>query len=240
MSKIEIGEKLDDLKSMNFEEKKDHLIEIKDPLIIGRIDSDHVDEFSRFVYHVYLHDYTEKNHWVPDESSLLDMIREDRQYFKYSAYVICSTEETGILGTFKVTKKNKNITFPIETEFGIQIDDLTHFEGLKVDDVWHFGRLAIDKEKIKKYNLNVSSMEILQRLLITSIRLLCDSVDNLIVTEIDYKVFRLLLKMGFNMEMIGRPKFYLGSITCPAIATAKDLMNWLECHENQPEGLSSL
>ena len=232
-----ISENVDNLKADHFENKKDQLIEIKDPLIINRIDANHVGEFSKFVYHVYLHDYTEKNHWIPDESSLRDMIKEDRNYFKYSAYIICSTEEAGILGTFKVTKKNRFITFPIETEFGIKLEDLTNFEGLKVDDVWHFGRLAIDKEKIKKYDLKISSVEILQRLLITSIRLLCDSADNLIVTEIDYKVFRLMLKMGFNMEMVGQPKFYLGSVTCPAVATARDLLNWLECHENQPEQL---
>ena len=218
--------------------KEDHFIEITDPLIIDTIDETHIDEFSKFVYHVYLHDYTSRNDWKPNDSSLQHMIEEDHQYFKYSFYIICSTKQTGILGTFKITKRDESLTFPIETDFGIKIDELTHFEGLKVDSVWHFGRLAVDKEKIKKYGLKVSSMEVFTRLLSTAIRLLGSSTDNLVVTEIDYKVLRLMLHDGLNMEIIGQPKFYLGSITCPAIVTSRDLYKWLERHENRRKNTS--
>ncbi len=215
------------------DKKEDHFIEITDPLIINTIDEAHINEFSEFVYHVYLHDYTSRNDWEPNDSSLQSMIEEDHQYFKYSFYIICSTKQAGILGTFKITKRNELLTFPIETDFGIKIDELTQFEGIKVDSVWHFGRLAVDKEKIRQYGLKVSSMEIFTRLLSTAIRLLGSSTDNLVVTEIDYKVLRFMLYDGLNMEIIGQPKFYLGSFTCPAIVTSNDLFKWLERNESK-------
>ena len=191
-----------------------------------------IEKFTSFIYQVYAKEYKEKYNWNPESSCYDEMIAEDRKYAPYANHYICYDQQAGIIGACRITKKSGDTVFPIETSFHVKLDYLLKGGFFDIHEVWHFGRLAIDKQKIREYNLPVSSREILSNLLFLSLSVVCRDKNNLLISEIDYNVFRLMNQLGINMEIVGMPKFYIGSNTFPAIVTAFDLSDWLKEHDD--------
>lgn len=203
-----------------------------DLLITELTEANEIQAFSRFVFNVYRSTYLEQYNWIPESTTQQLLEEEDLQYAPDSKFFACCTRNLEIIGTCRITKKNNYFTFPIETEFDINLEELINRLSLSVKEFWHFGRLAINKELLRKYSADSrSSIVLLKELLMTSFRIICRFESNLLIAETDSKVFRMLNQLGINVEMIGNPKNYMGSETLPTIVAASDLSHWSQLNK---------
>ena len=203
-------------------------------LIITEIKSIHdIKAFSRFVYNVYQKTYHQQYNWIPTCTAQSELEKEDLRYASDSRFFVCCTRTKEILGTCRITKKNDHLTFPIEDVFKININHLVKRLNLSIEEFWHLGRLSVDKDKLSMYSADPKSAAmIMKKLLMASFEVICRSTNNLLIAETDSKVFRMLNQIGINVEMIGLPRHYMGSITLPTIVLAKDLNLWACINKN--------
>lgn len=219
--------------NLEFGRKHDTLLKTTENLIIYQVGTDNVKEFTQFVYGVYAKDYKQKYGWEASQEELLEMMSED-QFYSPNAYFVAIKSLSGkTLGTVRLTKKaSKDIVFPIEKEFGIDVQELYDLEGNAPNDIWHCGRLAIDKDALKEENIQMNSIKLLKALLEYVGIVNTQKQYNVLTIEADESCYKLLKVLGTNIQIVGDGKEYLGSMTYPAAVFYKDAKVWCDKHLN--------
>ncbi|OJJ20477.1 hypothetical protein BKI52_18645 [marine bacterium AO1-C] len=191
---------------------------------VGRKD---IAKYSEFVYNVYVDNYSKRDGWVPEEGELQYMIDEDNKQFDHSVYFAFRTPDGRFVGGSKVTNiTQSSLEFPIQTEFGYDLNQFFSNENVPVNNFWHLGRVAIDKHVLKDVNSDVKSNYIIKRLLLECSRTVSQIKDNTIVAEVDALAYRICRVTGLNMRKMGEGKNYLGSFTYPAYILYSDMKHF--------------
>jgi hypothetical protein len=212
----------------------DTLLQVQDNLIVYQVAKQNLADFTKFVFNVYAKDYQQKYGWESSQDDLQYMLNEDEQYADESVFIAVKSLSGKIIATVRLSHKaNPNIKFPIETEFGITVQDLYPEKGVKPNEIWHCGRLAIDKDIIKEENININTVKILKMLIYYIGDIAFQKSDNILVSESDHTSYKLMRALGFNMRIVGDGFDYLGSMTYPTMTSAKDYHAW---YQNQKKG----
>lgn len=209
---------------------EDKYVASYDGLSLYQIGKQNLFEFSDYVFGLYAYHYFKKYSWYPSPDDHLNMRKSDQEQFEDSVYFGFKGACQNLLGTIKATRKRKDVLFPIEYEFNINVENIINQRELKVNEVWHLGRLAIDSKEVKKQQLQISSRQIIRYLLIHSFEVINLTPDNLIIAESDVLIYKIFRELGVNMQIVGDVKECLGSPTYPVIIT--DIGKWIEENTN--------
>jgi len=125
-----------------------------------------------------------------------------------------ATDNSGIIGSVKVTLWDEKTVLPIEKLFGIQVNKISR----EHHNIWHVGRFAISKS---------NGLLLLKQLLVKAISTICSDTNSLMVAECDKKFVKGLSLMGLKTEALAPSIFYLGSETIPVFSTYEWLNNFL-------------
>ncbi|MEO1051139.1 MAG: hypothetical protein AAFX87_10960 [Bacteroidota bacterium] len=213
--------------------REDQLIHSQELISLHRIGKNSLHDFSRFVFDMYSYHYQKKYEWQPLQEDFEEAYHEDISQFDDSVYFAFKDMDGKILGTIKTTLRQNDLTFPIEKDFNINIEDFVNRSNWQVDQVWHLGRLAIDSYTLRGMQLSMTSKEMFRQLLIHSLSVINHQPGNLMIAESDVLIYRLFHELGVNMQIIGDVKDYMGSPTYPVVVTSEDLESWLTQNEHQ-------
>lgn len=86
--------------------------------------------------------------------------------------------------------------------------------------IWHVGRFAIKKQSSKH------ALMLLKRLMMHAIAPIIVCKDDIMLAEVDSKLFFSLRKMGIDIKKLGKPQYHIGSETIPAYANSSDLIHF--------------
>ncbi|MCK8522673.1 hypothetical protein M0D21_13900 [Aquimarina sp. D1M17] len=206
--------------------KNNQILEFKN-LVLSYIREKDVGEFSDFVFRLYRRHYRKKYGWEPSEEEYYGMKEEDIKRFFQSTCFAFKNNLNQIVGTIKVTYKLPADVFPIEDEFGIDLDTIINERGLKVNHIWHLGRLAIDSALLKKEKDIIPSTLLIRELIRQTFMIVNRNKNGLIVAESDALIYTIFRELGINMQKIGPVQDCLGSPTYPVIITGEDVKSWL-------------
>ena len=216
------------LEKVVFNIKEDQLLFKSSEIEVWQIGFNSLPAFVRCVFGVYSHVYLERYGSKLYENDYEKMLEEDKLYFSDSVYIGIRLGRPEIIGTIKVSRKT-DLLFPIETDFNINIRDIIREKNMKVCDFWHSGRLAIDKELLHKIAPSLNSLTILNYLLVYGFGAIVQgNIENVMITEVDSLVYKMLRSRGVGIENVGKGKFYLGSMTYASISAARDLKRWID------------
>ena len=207
---------------------QDICIDAYDSVMLHRIGRNNLAKFSEFVFQIYAHHYFKKYNWQPNPQELVEMHAKDQKHFGQSVYFGYKNQAEEFLGTIKATIKANGLSFPIEYEFGVNIQDIIRNKGLQVNEIWHLGRLAIDSNKIRTQKLPITSKQILRLLLINSLSVINRKPNSLMIAESDTHIYDVFHSLGINMQKVGACQECIGSPTYPVIVTGEDINAWLE------------
>lgn len=207
---------------------QDVCITMHDSVALYQIGHHNLPKFSQFVFEMYSYHYFKKYQWYPTIHDLYKMQQSDSEQFANSVYFGYKNSQQQILGTIKATRREKNIKFPIEYEFNVDIDQVIKEKELEVQEVWHLGRLAIDSNTLRGEKLPINSREMLRLLLINSLSVINHQSNNLMIAESDVLIYEIFHSMGINMQIVGDLRHCLGSPTYPVIVTGDDINAWLQ------------
>lgn len=207
---------------------QDVCISVHDPIALYQIGRSNLPKFSQFVFEMYSYHYFKKYQWYPTIHDLYKMQQSDQEQFDHSVYFGYKNAQQQILGTIKATRRKKNIKFPIEYEFNVNIDDVIKEKNLQVEEVWHLGRLAIDSNTLRSQESPINSREMLRLLLVKSLGVINHQPHNLMIAESDVLIYEIFHSMGINMQIVGDLRHCLGSPTYPVIVTGEDIDQWLQ------------
>ena len=207
---------------------QDLCITMHDSVALYRIGHNNLPKFSQFVFEMYSYHYFKKYQWYPTIHDLYKMQQSDSEQFANSVYFGYKNTQQQILGTIKATRREKEIKFPIEYEFNVNIDQVIEEKELEVQDIWHLGRLAIDSNTLRGEKLPVNSREMLRLLLVNSLTVINHQPNNLMIAESDVLIYEIFHSMGINMQIVGELRHCLGSPTYPVIVTGDDINLWLQ------------
>jgi hypothetical protein len=207
---------------------QDVCISVHDPIALYQIGRSNLPKFSQFVFEMYSYHYFKKYQWYPTIHDLYKMQQSDQEQFDHSVYFGYKNAQQQILGTIKATRRKKNIKFPIEYEFNVNIDDVIKEKNLQVEEVWHLGRLAIDSNTLRSQESPINSREMLRLLLVKSLGVINHQPNNLMIAESDVLIYEIFHSMGINMQIVGDLRHCLGSPTYPVIVTGEDINQWLQ------------
>lgn len=207
---------------------QDVCISVHDPIALYQIGRSNLPKFSQFVFEMYSYHYFKKYQWYPTIHDLYKMQQSDQEQFDHSVYFGYKNAQQQILGTIKATRRKKNIKFPIEYEFNVNIDDVIKEKNLQVEEIWHLGRLAIDSNTLRSQESPINSREMLRLLLVRSLSVINHQPHNLMIAESDVLIYEIFHSMGINMQIVGDLRHCLGSPTYPVIVTGEDINQWLQ------------
>ncbi len=192
---------------------------------IWQIGTDYVAAFTHMVVKIY-----RQLGWVKGVEECLKLYREDRYYAPYAIFVaICSKKNGDVVGTFRMTLKERGLHFPFETFFGVDIEQLCREIDMQPREVWHCGRIVVDKVKLQQLGYKKSDSFNLLRLMIYHMyRLGLGKGDNLFFGENFEKTQRLYNMLGFPMRPC-RVKEYLTVPVCASYMMTCDapMYDWL-------------
>lgn len=206
---------------------EDKFIYKKGELEFWQIGRRNLHQLTKFVYDVYDKIYSKKDWWVASAEDLKHMQDEDVIYFPYSIYFAFKLKGK-IVGTVKVTRRNDKLIFPIEEEFGININEELHSRKIETNEIWHWGRLAIDKDLLidSKGDI-VHSRKVLIPIIQETIKIITRKPENIVILELDSRINQVFKKLGINFKILGKEQMCLGSMTYPSYDTSDDLRNFL-------------
>lgn len=207
---------------------QDACISMHDSVALYQIGRNNLSKFSQFVFEMYSYHYFKKYQWYPTIHDLYKMQQSDYEQFDQSVYFGYKNSKQQILGTIKATRGDENISFPIEYEFNVDINQVIKEKNLKVNEVWHLGRLAIDSNTLRAQKLPIASKQMLRLLLINSLSVINHQPNNLMIAESDVLIYEIFHNLGINMQIVGELRHCLGSPTYPVIVTGEDIDNWLK------------
>lgn len=207
---------------------QDVCISMHDSVALYQIGRNNLSKFSQFVFEMYSYHYFKKYQWYPTIHDLYKMQQSDNEQFDQSVYFGYKNSEQQILGTIKATRGDENISFPIEYEFNVDINQVIEEKKLKVNEVWHLGRLAIDSNTLRAQKLPIASRQMLRLLLINSLSVINHQPNNLMIAESDVLIYEIFHNLGINMQVVGELRHCLGSPTYPVIVTGEDIDSWLK------------
>ncbi|EAY27956.1 hypothetical protein [Microscilla marina] len=211
--------------------QEDRVIECSEHLILYQLGQKNLEEYTEFVYNVYVDNYSKKHGWQSDEEELTYMKEEDAQQFSQSYYFAFRTHTGEMAGGVKITKQSPSLQFPIETEFGYNLQNYFQQANIPVNDIWHMGRLAIDKHVLANAGFSGSSLPILIKLLKQSFGAMVQHDDNILIGESDALAYRIYRTLGIKLQKMGEGKKYVGSLTYPVFAQASDINRWLHLYK---------
>ncbi|NQZ12719.1 MAG: hypothetical protein HRT35_36670 [Algicola sp.] len=198
-----------------------------DEVALYQIGHKNLTQFSAFVFESYAYHYSKKYHWHSTDHDLHLMQQSDQDQFHNSVHFEYKNAQHQTLGTIKATLKDDTVTFPIEYEFNIDINQLVEQLDIEVNEVWHLGRLAIDSNALRSQDLPFNGRQMMRQLLIHSLRVINHQSNNLMIAESDVLIFEIFKNFGINMQPIGDLQLCIGSPTYPVIITGRDINHWL-------------
>lgn len=205
----------------------DRLLKVQHGLKIYQIGKRNIKNFTKFVFGVYQKDYKKKYNWESSETELDMMLQEDLHYFQNSIFIAIKSNSGKIIGTIRLSRKTTtSLPFPIEKEFGIDINTLVPDQITSPSEVWHCGRLTIDKDVVKEEGIQINAIKLFNILLLYAIKISSKNANNILVFESDGLLYKLLKSLKINAQLIGEPKEYLGSKTYPLMVLGKDFQTW--------------
>lgn len=134
------------------------------------------------------------------------MLEEDKLYKDNSIIITVYNEDNEIQGTVRKIYSTDQDVLPIEREFDIDLLKIIK-NNLPIHNVCEIARFANKDNDIKALKI------LLTELIANSNR------NDLFLASLDSKVLRRARKLGFPWHDIGKPKEYLGSLTCPVALT---------------------
>ncbi|WP_231372777.1 hypothetical protein [Aureivirga sp. CE67] len=199
--------------------------EVLKNITFQKIQKNELNQFTEFVFKSYSFHYNKKYKWRSTSKDLEEMKYQDKLYFDNSFYVKCSYENQ-IIGTMKISLQ-KSQQFPIEYEFGIDLEELIQKKEISNPKIWHLGRLAIDTKFIKNNNLPITSKKIICSLLNLCLLQTKKYEQSIIIAESDNLIFQIFHEIGLEMEIVGDIQNCLGSPTYPVFISQEKISNWL-------------
>lgn len=197
-------------------------------MALYQIGKNKLPKFSQFVFEMYAYHYFKKYQWYPTVHDLYRMQHSDEEQFGQSVYFAYKSSDQQILGTIKATRKVEDISFPIEYEFNVDLQQVIEEKKLMVNEIWHLGRLAIDANTIRTQKLPITSRQMLRYLLMHSLSVINQHPDNLMIAESDVLIYEIFHDLGINMQIVGELRHCLGSPTYPVIVTGEDITQWIK------------
>lgn len=178
-------------------------------------------QFTNFAVDVYNQTSAKNKVWKPIEANVIQtMLLEDKLHYPYAHFFELTNEKGELIGTTKITLKNKDLQFPFENYFGVNLTEQLQNLNLTSHEIWHFGRLAVKPGQ--------QSLKALNTLLYHSLSIVSRHTENVLIAECDVDFCRKLEFIGIRTYKVGLPQNYVGSPTFPIIATAADLQNYLK------------
>ena len=196
-------------------------------VIIGQQE---LDTFSRFVYRVYEANNAGDLGWEPNEEEVREFIEEDEAYFPSSLYVAFKTWGEVLLSTLKITQYKPALTFPIQKQFGIEVEDLAKRYGASTDQFFHLGRLCVDKARLP--NGGPGSRELFTRMLYRCLFFTTWVRSGHIFAEAAEPAVMLFEQIGLPMDLVGDPQFHTGTQTYPVVIPPRVITAWLAKHKH--------
>lgn len=207
-----------------------HIGAIKDGLIFCQVGKNNIEKFSKFVYDVYVESYNKRKGWEPIDGELEYMIEEDKRQFKHSYYFAFKNLDGEFVGGAKITKMIPTLKFPIETDFNYDVREYFTQKGIPTNDFWHMGRTAINKATLCDSNTQITSIQILDRLMWECYNVVAQEENNMMIGEVDAMAYRIYRVKGVQVYKMGEGIDYLGSMTYPAYIKATDLKVWMNAN----------
>lgn len=134
------------------------------------------------------------------------MLEEDKLYKDNSIIITLYNEDNEIQGTVRKIYSIDEDVLPVEREFDIDLLKIIK-NNFPIHNVCEIARFANKDGDIKALKI------LLTELIANSNRY------DLFLASLDSKVLRKARKLGFPWRDIGKPKEYLGSLTCPVALT---------------------
>ncbi|ATW26826.1 hypothetical protein DCMF_20515 [Candidatus Formimonas warabiya] len=143
---------------------------------------------------------------------LVKLLGEEDELYKDFSFVYAIYDgQDQLLATAKMIRFTPPVLLPIEKEFNIDLRKLAH-RMAPTNEIWEVSRLST----------RCNQAEVIKLLLKEGIYH-CSSKDDIIVACIDQWVLRKLRRIGIPFTDLGESKLYLGSLTCPAAYSIRDL-----------------
>ena len=150
------------------------------------------------------------------EKDIISIYKEEMNYLENSHIFTLKSNEGEIIGAIRALKWDYINPLPIQKIFGI--DPLQCIHGHPIHEIWHIGRFAIKK--------GAGDISLLKKLMVSAIKPICASKNNIAFAECDAKLLRVMQLMGIKTEVVGASIDYLGSETIPIKMTYKGLIGF--------------
>lgn len=156
--------------------------------------------------------YYRKFNFTITYNELLKILQREDELFNDTSlvYTIYDAQDE-ILATAKMIPSSGGVILPIEREFNIDLTELS-VKMAPAAEIWEVVRLSTRGNQVK-----------VLKLLLKEGIYNCSSKDDMIVACIDRRVLFVLRRLGIPFVELGEAKLYLGSITCPAAYSIRDL-----------------
>src|SRR5690554_461190 len=165
-----------------------------------------------FVLKVYYYHHLKQNNYPKKE--LLMMIQEDIDSLPNSSFFVAYDNISQIIGTIKLQKWDGATKLSIENDFKVDIKSFVGRLPIKPEQIYHIGRFAIDQSLIRENSsLMRNRLTILKSLMYCALLPVYKEQSNLFFCECDDKLLSKLNILGIYPQVIGNPKFHLGSKT---------------------------
>lgn len=171
---------------------------------------------AEFVARMY---YQKFNFTITCEELLKTLQREDELFIDTSLVFTIYDAQDEILATAKMIHFSGGVMLPIQKEFNVDLAGLSA-KMAPVAEIWEVVRLATRGNQVEAL-----------KLLLKEGIYNCSGKDDMIVACIDRRVLLGLRRLGFPFVELGAAKQYLGSLTCPAAYSIRDLSGEFCCDE---------
>lgn len=189
--------------------KEDRVLEEMDNLRLVQLGQDRVDDFTHFVWDVFVRRIGKRQGWEAQQEELEEMLEEERLYAPRGIYfAACRKSDDQIVGAYRMVQWRTNHVFPVEKVFGINITQLALEKRVSPHTIWHASQLAVDKEAIQA--AGTSSKKVVFRIFCHSVDAMRVAGANYTIAETDPQVERMLQRHDVKMQPISDFADYIG------------------------------
>lgn len=179
-------------------------------------------KLARFVVDQNYNHHTGNKKPVTYENEI-HQIATEAAYFKNISDIFLAYNGFGnIVGSIRLIKWDFKAVLPIQKIFGI--DPLSFFNNYSNYNIYHIGCFAISPE--------AEDALLFKKLMLAAIFPICNSKGGIVFAEIDSKLLRVIKLLRIDVNVIGKPIYYLGSETIPIAITKNGFSVFYESNKS--------
>lgn len=146
----------------------------------------------------------------------IQFVLEEEYLYDEDTQIFIARDLSGeIIGCIRTFHWDRYKTLPIEKVYGINPLCAIHAEAKY--SYWHIGRFAVKK------NTAFSTLTLFKQLMALAVKPIVEDKFSYMIAEIDYKLLKVMMILGFSIRQMGQSINYLTSETVPVCSSKRGL-----------------